>query len=69
MNLSGLKTYIGILIAIAPSVANLFGYDLAPTFGEEFASLAEEIITLIGAGLAIYGRAVAQTPGWFSKRD
>lgn len=66
--MNGLKTYIGVLIAIAPSIANLFGYDLAPTFGEEFASLAEEIITLIGASLAIYGRAVAQTPGWLVRK-
>ena len=67
--MDGFKTYIGIIVAVAPSVANLFGFTLAPTFGEEFTHLAAELITLAGAVFAFYGRAKAVTPGWIARRN
>lgn len=67
MNISGFRTYIGVIVAISPSIAHLFGFTLSDSFGQEFSDLAGEIITLIGGGIAIYGRAMAKTKGWIVK--
>lgn len=67
--MNGLKTYTGCIIALAPAIASRFGYDLSPVFGEEFSALLEDVWTIAGIALAMYGRAVAQVPGWFAKRD
>lgn len=66
--LNGLKTYIGIIIAVAPTLASLFGFNLSPTFGDQFTAAATDIITLLGAGLAIYGRLKAEVPGWWVRK-
>jgi hypothetical protein len=67
--LSGFKTIIGALIAAMPALAGLFGYDVAPRFGEEATELIEDSIVLAGTIIAIYGRLVAQAPGWFAKHS
>lgn len=66
--MSGLKTYIGIVIALAPTVAGFFGYTVTENFGAELPELADQWMTVIGLAIAAYGRSVATAPGWFSKR-
>ena len=55
------KTLWGVLITALPVVLNLFGYQIADasafTAGSE--ELTNEIVTLIGVGIAVYGRIVA----------
>lgn len=67
--LDGYKTYLGIIVAVAPTIASMFGYTLAPEFGEQFTAIAFDIITLGGAAWAIYGRLKAQTPGWLARKN
>ena len=66
--INGYKTILGAAIALAPIVANWFGFDLSPAFGEQFSSIAMDLITIGGALFAIYGRLVAETPGWLVKK-
>lgn len=49
--LPGFKTYIGIIIAIAPAVAKLFGYDLGDLTG-----LEDQLVTVVGGIIAVIGR-------------
>lgn len=67
--MTGYKTILGALIAAVPTLAALFGFDVAPGFSEEANAAVTDILTLIGAAIAIYGRLVAQTPGWLIKKD
>jgi len=67
--LTGYKTMIGAVIAATPSIAALFGYDVSESFAGEASSLVDAIITLVGAAIAVYGRLVAETPGWFAKKQ
>lgn len=48
------KSVWGALLAIAGTVASLFGYDIGDTNG-----LANEIVVLAGSIIAIYGRIKA----------
>jgi len=66
--LSGYKTMIGALIAATPALANLMGYSVSGSFAGEASQLVDQIITLVGTVLAVYGRLVAQSPGWFAKQ-
>lgn len=66
--LSGYKTLIGAVIAALPSVATLFGFETSPDFTGQATEIAGAIVTLVGTAFAVYGRLVAQAPGWFSKR-
>lgn len=66
--MKGYKTYLGLLVAAVPTLAGLFGFDVLPTFSEQFVETAERIITVVGLGIAAYGRLVAVVPGWFAKR-
>lgn len=66
--MSGYKTLLGAAIAAVPALAGLLGYDVAPGFSEQANDLISEIITVVGAVLAIYGRLVATVPGWFAKK-
>jgi hypothetical protein len=66
--IAGYKTFVGALIAVAPVIASLLGYDLSANFGEEAGLALSDIITLVGGAIAIYGRLKAQTPGWLVKR-
>lgn len=68
-SLSGSRTYIGLLIALIPTVANLVGYEVSATFSEDFTALAEDLIALVGIAIAFYGRAVATTQGLLVKKD
>ena len=68
MNLSGTKTYIGILVALIPTVASLMGYDTSVSFDQDATKLFEDGLTLLGLILAFYGRAVAVVPGLFAKK-
>lgn len=67
--LSGSKTYIGLFVALIPTVASLFGYDVSATFNEDFTKLAEELVVLVGIAIAFYGRSVATAPGLLVKKD
>lgn len=55
------KTLWGVVIAALPSLAKLFGYDIADVAG--FTQGANEavdgIVTLVGSALAVYGRLKA----------
>jgi hypothetical protein len=51
--LSGYKTYIGIAITVLGSLSALFGWNLG-----DLAGLQDQIIALVGAVIAIYGRFV-----------
>lgn len=57
----GSKTVWGVVIAALPTVAGLFGYQITDV--ASFAAGAEDVVnqvtTLVGSVLAIYGRAVA----------
>lgn len=48
------KTVWGAFLAVAATLAQLAGYDLGDTNG-----LANELVTVAGGLLAIYGRVVA----------
>lgn len=68
MNLSGYRTYIGLIVAAVPTIAGIFGFDTAANFTPEVTELFEQLLTLIGLGIAFYGRAKATVPGWFAKK-
>ena len=53
--LSGYKTYIGIIIAALPAVAGIFHWNLGDLTG-----LQDQLVTLIGAAIAIFGRFTAK---------
>lgn len=61
--MSGYKTYLGILIALAPTIAHLFGYQLAPEFSTKVPEFADTVVQILGLILAAYGRAKAEIPG------
>jgi hypothetical protein len=54
--LDGYKTYIGILFTIVGAAASTFHW----SFGAMLPDIQGQLVTLVGAGLAIYGRAVAK---------
>lgn len=66
--LAGGKTYTGIIVVLVPVIASMFGYDVREVFPVEVARFGTELITLIGACIAFYGRWAAKTPAWFSKK-
>jgi hypothetical protein len=55
------KTIWGILIAAAPTVAQLFGYQLGENFATEAAATVDQLVQLAGLALATYGRLKANT--------
>lgn len=65
--MNGLKTFLGIAITVAPMVATLFGYHTSPSFTGDATEVSAAVVSLVGAALALYGRLVANTPGWFAK--
>jgi len=67
--IQGYRTFIGILISAVPTLATFLGFDTAPNFVGDATEIAGAIVTLIGAGVAIYGRLKAETPGWFAKKQ
>jgi hypothetical protein len=54
--LDGYKTYIGILFTILGAAATMFHWSI----GSALPDIQGQVITLVGAGIAIYGRAVAK---------
>jgi len=64
---NGWKTYSGILIAATPTLAGLFGYNVSAGFDVEASENINDLILLLGSAIAIYGRLVAQSKGWFAK--
>lgn len=54
--LSGYKTYIGIIITILGAASGVFGWGLG-----DLAGVQDQIITLVGSLIAIYGRATVKT--------
>ena len=65
--LNGLNTYIGIAVAVAPSIAHLFGFSVTPQFNTDFGDTVAAVVTLLGTAFAVWGRLRASTPGWFAK--
>lgn len=53
------KTIWGILLAAAPTVAQLFGYQLSAQFSEHASALIDQLVQLGGLVFAAYGRIVA----------
>lgn len=66
--LNGRKTYIGIAVALLPTLAGFFGFDVTSAFHAQFAPLVEELFVLFGSAIAVYGRMSAQSPGWLAKK-
>jgi len=66
--LKGYKTYVGIIIALAPNIAHIFGYQLSASFASEFPAQIDTFITIAGLIFAAYGRLKAEAPGWLSKK-
>lgn len=64
----GAKTILGIVIAFAPSIATLFGFDTSPDFTGDATEIVSAVIALLGSALAIYGRAKAKGPMWFTRK-
>jgi len=64
----GYNTYIGLIVAIAPAILAMFNITPTPAFNEQFPAFAMAIIQIAGLGYAAWGRARAETPGWFSKK-
>jgi len=65
--LTGKKTYIGIIIAVVPTLAGFFGYTISvgeiAEAGTLLAALADNLEALIATGGALfawYGRAVTK---------
>lgn len=52
--LSGYKTYIGIIITLLGVVAGIFHYDITWLTASQ-----ADIISMVGLGIATYGRAKA----------
>ena len=69
MNLEGSKTYIGLAIAFAPSVATVFGYETSPNFEGDATELLSALVQLIGTAIAVYGRFVAKGPTLLKKKS
>lgn len=67
--LNGYKTYTGVLLVIIPVIAKALGYDIGEKFSTEAPQAIDDIIVLVGSLIALYGRLVAQTKGWFAPRD
>ena len=64
---AGKKTYIGIFIAVVPTLAGFFGYTISSEgiaeAGTLLASLAdngEALAATVGGLIALYGRAVTK---------
>lgn len=53
------KGVLGGLIALAGTILPMFGVRLDATLSLDYAN---EVITLVGAGLALYGRVKAGSP-------
>lgn len=64
--MEGFKTYIGLLISIAPLALSLFGYAPTPAFNEQLPEAIMGVISILGACFAFYGRMKAQTAGWLA---
>jgi len=58
--LKGKKTYIGIIIALIPTLAKLFGYDLSVEGAQELGVEIDALVTYIGLIIATYGRVVTK---------
>lgn len=65
---NGTTTISGIVLMLAPIVANLFGYDTSPSFEGDASELLAAAITIVGSIVALYGRAKAKGP-LFVKRS
>lgn len=56
--LNGYKTYIGILFTVLGALATLFHWQFAASLPD----YQNSVLTLVGALIATFGRAVAVTP-------
>jgi len=66
---NGWKTIIGLAIAAVPSLAALLGFNVSPDFETQALGTVDEVVTIGGLVLALYGRLVAQVPGWFAPKE
>jgi len=54
--LDGYKTYLGILFTILGAASGVFGWGLG-----DLAGVQDQVITLVGSLIAIWGRASVKT--------
>lgn len=66
--IDGKKTVIGIVVAIVPMVAKLFGYDVTTEFTTGAETSINELVALVGGLYALYGRAVTNGKPFFAKK-
>lgn len=66
--MNGYRTYIGLIVALVPTVAHMFGYTVTPEFTEQFPDLADQLVQLVGLAFAFYGRAKATVPGFLAPK-
>jgi len=52
--LKGYRTYVGIGISVLGSLSSIYGWGLG-----DLAQVQDAVIALVGAGIAVYGRAKA----------
>ncbi len=65
--LKGYRTFLGIFFTILPIIVQFFGYHLAPGASEAIGAEVDQIVQIIGAVLATYGRLKASSPGYLVK--
>ena len=53
------KTIWGAVIAVAPTVANLFGFSVTPADVAQVSSNVDAIVTGFGALMVVWGRVTA----------
>lgn len=57
--MNGFKTYTGIIVAAAPTIASLFGYEMTTEGQGVLSDNLDKILELCGLLYATYGRFVA----------
>ena len=65
--LQGYKTFLGIALTVLPIIVQLFGYHLVPGASDAIGAEVDQIVQIIGAVIASYGRLKASTPGYLVK--
>jgi hypothetical protein len=66
--MEGLKTYTGLLIAVVPIIARVFGYEVSADFASDGGVVLNDLISAIGIGIATYGRVVTKGKTLFVKK-
>ncbi len=65
--LVGIRTILSLLVAAAPTVATMAGFDTSPDFNGDALNIIGAVITIGGAAAGIYFRIISKGPTWFTK--